>query len=127
MTRKQTYFTLFAITMFLLFIAWGVRAEAEVSFIYGMDGERGMIYGEGPVKFSWTQTPDGQVQQGQVYDHSRIEDRPAASMWYQPSGPGLITGEQSSGTRFYSRMDGGRGIIVTPTPDMIQQLQEQMK
>lgn len=119
MYRRTKYWIGFALVLFCLFLAWGVRAEAEVSFVYGMDGERGMIYGDGPVQFSWTQTPDGHIEQGQVY---RQEDQ-ATSFWSQPSGTGLITGEQTSGTRFYQRTDGGQGIIVTPTPEQLEQLQ----
>lgn len=110
MTRNERYFIGFAIVLFVLLVAVGVRAE--VGFISGANGERGIIYGDGPVQFTWTLNPQTGVEQtGQVV---RPPEPTAPAVWQTPTGAGMIYGLPNEPTQFYSRTDGSNGMIVYP-------------
>ena len=108
MTRSSKFFLGFALVLFLLFLAWGVRAETRI--IQGSDGTTGIVYGDGPTQFTWTTNPTtGESEVGQIQRHT------TPSVWTSPSGSGVVYEAPGSTTQFYSKGQTS-GIITTPQP-----------
>lgn len=109
MIRLNTtdYWYLFIVLAVVLFVLVMVaRGYAETDFIAGNDGTRGIIYGDGPTKFTWTYNPNtGETKTGIVTQ----ADRPT-SLWQESTTQGFVTGDDR--VKFYNKADGTSGIIL---------------